>query len=88
MQLTQIQYELIEAARTEGQVHPDAFAHRLSHNCEDVHAAISDLVEAGLLAAAEGDAYRLTNQGEAVNRARDEANRAAVVRRTRSWQPR
>lgn len=86
MQLTQIQNEVIGAAHSESQVDPITFAGLLLHDLDDVHAAISDLVDRGLVAAAEGDTFRLTDQGEAVHRAQEDAHRADVVSRTRSWQ--
>jgi Mn-dependent DtxR family transcriptional regulator len=86
VQLTQIQDEVIDMAHSEGQVDPNTFAHLLLRDRDSVHAAIRDLVDQGLLESAEGDSYRLTDQGEAVHRAREQAHRAAVVSRTRSWQ--
>lgn len=86
LQLTQLQHEIIGTAHSAGQVDSGAFARLLLHDLDDVHAAISDLVARGLVAAAEGGTYRLTGQGEAVHRAREEAHRAAVVSRTSSWQ--
>jgi len=88
VQLTQLQDEVVNAARSEGRVDPATFARLLHHDLEDVYAAISDLIDRGLMVAAEGDTYRLTDQGEAVHREQEEARRAAVVRRTRSWQQR
>jgi Mn-dependent DtxR family transcriptional regulator len=88
VQLTQIQDEVISTAHSEGRVDPTTFARLLRHDLEDVHAAISDLVDRGLAAAAEGDTYCLTDQGETVHRAREETHRAAVVSRTASWQRR
>jgi hypothetical protein len=86
VQLTQIQDEVIDKAHCEGKVDPDAFAHTMHHDLDDVHAAINDLVNRGLVAAADGDTYRLTDQGEAVHRAQEDANRAAVIARTGTWQ--
>ena len=86
MQFTQLQDEVIDTAHSQGQIDPATFARLLLHDLDDVHAAISDLVNRGLVAAAEGNAYRLTDQGEAVHRVQEEAHRAAVVSRTRSWQ--
>lgn len=86
VQLTQLQDEVIDKAHAEGQVRPDDVVRLLLHNRDDVLDAIRDLVNRGLVAAAEGDTYRLTDQGEAIHRAREEAHRAAVVSRTRSWQ--
>jgi Mn-dependent DtxR family transcriptional regulator len=88
VQLTQIQDEVIDKAHCEGQVDPANFARLLLHDLDDVHAAISDLVNRGLLTGAEGDTYRLTDQGEAVHRAQEDAHRAAVIARTGTWQPR
>lgn len=88
MQFTQIQNELIDTAHSQGQIDPATFARLLLHDLDDVHAAIDDLVNRELLATAEGDTYGLTDQGEAVYRAQEEAERAAVVNRTRSWQRR
>jgi hypothetical protein len=87
VQLTQIEVELINAAHSEGQVDPTSFAGLLRHDLGDVETAISGLINRRLLAA-EGNASRLTNQGEAVHRRQGEDNRAAVLRRTGSWQPR
>jgi Mn-dependent DtxR family transcriptional regulator len=86
VQFTQLQDEVIDTAHSQGQIDPATFARLLLHDLDDVHAAISDLVDRGLVAAAEGDTYRLTDQGEVVHRAQEEAHRAAVVSRTRSWQ--
>jgi len=86
--LTQTQDELIDAAHSEGQVDPATFARLLLHDLDDVHAAISDLIDQGLMAAAEGDTYCLTDQGEAVHQRQEEAHRDAVVSRTHSWQSR
>lgn len=88
MPLAQIQHEVIDAAHSEGEVAPTTFARLLLHDLDDVHAAIRDLVNRGLLAAAEGGTYRLTDQGEAVHRAQEDAHRAAVIGRTQTWQPR
>lgn len=86
MQFTQIQNEIIDTANSQGQIDPATFARLLLHDLDDVHAAINDLINRGLLAAAEDDTYRLTDQGEAAHRAQEEADRAAVVARTSSWQ--
>ena len=86
MQFTQIQNEIIDTAHSQGQVDPATFARLLLHDLNEVHVAINDLVNRGLLTAGEGDTYRLTDQGEAVHRAQEEAHRAAVVARTSSWQ--
>lgn len=88
MQFTRIQDEVIDKAHGEGQVDPTSFARLMLHDLDDVHAAIKDLINRGLVAAAEGDAYRLTDQGEAVHRALEDARRAAVISRTQTWQPR
>lgn len=88
MQFTQIQDEVINTAHCEGKIDPATFARLLHHDLDDVHAAISDLVNRGLVAPAEGDSFHLTEQGEAVHRRQKEADRAAVVRRTSSWQQR
>lgn len=88
MQLTQLQDEIINAAHCEGHVEPAAFAGRLLHDLADVDAAITELVNRGLMAAAEGEAFGLTDQGEAVHRAREDAHRADVISRTRTWQRR
>jgi hypothetical protein len=87
VQFTQIQDEIIEKAHCEGKVDPAAFA-GLAQDPNDVHAATNDLVNRGLVAAAEGGTFRLTGQGEAFHRAKQEAHRAAVISRTRTWQPR
>jgi len=86
--LTPLQDEVIDAAHSEGQVDPTTFARLLLHDLDDVHAAIRDLVNRELLTPAEGDTFRLTDQGEAVHRAGEEAHRQDVVDRTRSWQQR
>lgn len=88
MRLTQLQDEVINAAHGEGRVDPAAFADRLLHDPADVDAAITDLVNRGLVAPAEGNTFRLTDQGEAAHRAQEGAHRAAVIARTRTWQPR
>jgi hypothetical protein len=88
VQLPQIQDEVIDTAHSQGRVNPDSFARLLLHDLDDVHAAITDLVNQGLVAPAEGDTYRLTDQGEAIHREREQAHRAAVVSRTQSWQRR
>jgi Mn-dependent DtxR family transcriptional regulator len=88
VQLTQLQVEVIDTAHSQGQVDPATFARLLHHDPADVDAAITDLVDRELLTPAEGDTFRLTDQGEAVHRAREDAHRADVVNRTGSWQPR
>jgi hypothetical protein len=88
VQFTQIQDEIIEKAHCEGKVDPAAFAGQMAHDPDDVHAATNDLVNRGLVAADEGDTFRLTDQGEAFQRAKEEAHRATVIDRTRTWQPR
>jgi Mn-dependent DtxR family transcriptional regulator len=87
VRLTQLQDEVIDAAHSQGQIDPATFARLLLHDLGDVHVAISDLVDRDLVAV-EDDTYRLTDQGEVVHRAREEAHRAAVVARTSSWQRR
>jgi hypothetical protein len=86
--LTQIQDEVIDKAHCEGKVDPNNFARLMHHDLDEVHAAISDLVNRGLVTAAEGDTFHLTDQGEAVRRRQEKADRAAVIRRTGTWQPR
>jgi predicted transcriptional regulator len=88
VQFTQIQDEVIDKAHCEGKVNPAAFASGMHHDLDDVHAAINDLVNRGLIAAAEGDTFHLTDQGEAIHRRQEEADRAAVISRTPTWQPR
>jgi Mn-dependent DtxR family transcriptional regulator len=88
VQLTEIQDEVIERAHGEGKVDPATFARLMHHDPDDVHAAIDDLVNRGLVIAAEGDTFRLTDQGEAHHRRQEDAHRAAVIARTRTWQPR
>jgi hypothetical protein len=88
VQLSQIQDEVIDKAHCEGKVDPASFADTMVHDLDDVQAAINDLVNRGLVAAAEGDTYRLTEQGEARHRAQEKAHRAAVIARTEFWQPR
>lgn len=88
MQLTQIQDEIIDTAHSQDQIDPATFARLLLHDLDDVHAAINDLVNRGLVTAAEGDTFRLTDQGKAVYRAQEDAHRAAVISRTRTWQRR
>ena len=83
--MTQLQDEVIDAAHSQA-VDPSVFARLLLHDLEDVHDAINDLVGKGLLEGTKQDTYCLTDQGEALHRAREKADRAAVVRRTRSWQ--
>jgi len=88
VQLSQIQDQIIDKAHCEGKVDPATFASGMLHDLNDVHAAISDLVNRGLVAAAEGDTFHLTDQGEAFHRRQEEADRAAVIDRTQTWQPR
>jgi predicted transcriptional regulator len=88
VQLTQIQKEIIDAAHSEGQVDPATFARLKDHELDDVQADIDDLVSRGLVASAENDTFRLTDQGKAVHREQEDARRAAVIRRTGTWQPR
>ncbi|MEX2106284.1 MAG: hypothetical protein WD810_05240 [Solirubrobacterales bacterium] len=88
MQITQVQDEIINTAHTEGRIDPATFSRLLLHDLNDVHAAIRDLSERGLLESAEGDAFRLTDEGQALHRAQEDARRAAVVSRTSSWQRR
>lgn len=85
VQLTEIQDGVIERAHCEGRVNPAAFASGMLHDLDDVHAAIDDLVNRGLVTADEGNTFRLTDQGEAHHRRQEEANRAAVVARTGTW---
>jgi hypothetical protein len=86
VRLTQIQDEIIDTAHSQGQVDPATFGRLSHHNLDDVHAAINDLVNQGLMTAAEGDAFRLTDQGEAAHRAQEDAHRADVISRTGTWQ--
>lgn len=88
MQITQIQDEIIDTAHAEERVDPTTFSRLLHHDFDDVHAAIRDLSERGLLESADGDTFRLTDEGQALHRAREDARRAAVVSRTSSWQRR
>lgn len=88
VQLSQLQDEVIDKAHCEGKVDPATFARLMLHDLDDVHVAINDLVNRGLVAAAEGDTFHLTDQGEAVYRRQEEADRAAVIDRTQTWQPR
>lgn len=88
MKLTQIQDEVIDKAHCEGKVEPATFARLMLYDLDEVHAAINDLVNRGLVAAAEGDTFHPTDRGEAVHRRQEEADRAAVIDRTRTWQPR
>jgi len=87
VQFTQIQDGIIDKAHCEGKVDPATFASMLRLDLDDVHAAISDLVNRGLVVA-EADTFHLTDQGEAVHRRQEEADRAAVISRTRTWQSR
>jgi Mn-dependent DtxR family transcriptional regulator len=86
LQLTQLQNEILGTAHSEGRVHPSTFSSRLLHDLNDVHAAVSDLVGRGLVVAAKGDTYRLTERGDAAHRAREKKHRAAKISRTRTWQ--
>ena len=88
VRLTQIQDEVIDTAHSQGRIEPASFARVLLHDLNEVHAAISDLVNRGLMVASADDAYCLTDQGETIHRAQEEAHRAAVISRTRSWQRR
>lgn len=88
VQFTQIQDGVIDKAHCEGKVDPTTFARLMLHDLADVHAAINDLVNRGLVVAAEGDTFHLTDRGEAVHRWKEEADRAAVIARTPTWQPR
>ncbi len=85
VQLTQLQDEVVDTAHSQSQFDPSVFARLLLHDIDDVHAAIRDLIDRGLLERAEGDTYRLTDQGEAVHRAQEQAHRATVVRLSSSW---
>jgi hypothetical protein len=87
VRLTDLQEEIVSNAHGRG-IHPDKFADLLNHDPADVHNAITDLVDRALLVAVEGNTFRLTEQGEAAHRQREEADRAAVIRGTPSWQPR
>jgi predicted transcriptional regulator len=88
VQLTEIQDEIIDTAHSQGQVDPATFARLMNHELDDVQAEIDDLVSRGLVASAEDDTFRLTDQGETVHRAQEDAHRAAVIRRTGTWQSR
>jgi Mn-dependent DtxR family transcriptional regulator len=88
MQFPQIQNEILDSAHSQGQVDPGTFARLMRYESDDVQAAISDLVNRGLMAAAEGGKFQLTGQGEAAHRAQEEAHRADVISRTGTWQPR
>lgn len=88
MQFTQIQNEIIDTAHSQGQVDPATFARLMLYEPDDVQAAISELVNRGLVAAAEGDNFHLTDQGGAVHRGQEEAHRADVISRTGTWQRR
>lgn len=83
-----MQDEVIDTTHSEGTIDPASFARLHLQDLNSVHAAIRELAEQGLLECAEGDAYRLTKQGEAIHRAREQAHRADALRRTRSWQSR
>jgi Mn-dependent DtxR family transcriptional regulator len=85
VRLSQIQNEVISAAHSEGRVHTRTFAALLGHGLDEARAAIDDLVNRGLLAPTGGEVFRLTEAGDAVNQAREEAHRAAVVSRTQTW---
>ena len=88
MQLTQIQNEIIDTAHSQGEVDPATFARLMLHEPDDVQAAISELVNRGMVAAAEGGNFHLTDQGKAVHQAQEETRRADVVSRTGTWQRR
>lgn len=88
MQLTQIQNEIIDTAHSQGQIDPATFARSMLYEPDDVWTAITELVNWGLMAAAEGDNFHLTDQGEAVHRAQEEAHRGDVISRTGTWQRR
>lgn len=88
MQLTQIQDEVIDKAHAEGQVRPGDVERLLLHDLDDVHAAVGDLIVRGLMERADGDAYRLTAEGQAIHRAREKVHSDAVKMKTRIWQPR
>jgi hypothetical protein len=88
VQLTQLQDEVINAAHCEGHADPASFAGRLLHDLADVDAANDGLVNRRLMAATEGGTFSLTDQGEAVHRAQENAHRADVISRTRTWQRR
>jgi Mn-dependent DtxR family transcriptional regulator len=88
VQSTQIQNEIIDTAHSQGQVDPATFARLMLYEPDDVQAAISDLVSRGLVAAAEGGNFHLTDQGEAVHRAQEDAHRADVISHTGTWQRR
>ena len=88
MQITRIQDEIIGTAHAERRVDPSTFSRLLLHDFDDVHAAIRDLSERGLLESADGDTFCLTDEGQALHQAQEDARRAAVVSRTSSWQRR
>lgn len=86
MHLTQIQDEVIGKAYAEETVNPHDVSRLLLHELDDVRAAFSDLVDRGLLESADGDTYRLTDEGRGVHQARESAERAEVVRDNPTWQ--
>ena len=86
MQLTQLQDEVIDTAHAEGQVKPDAVARLLLHDLSEVHIAIRELAEQGLVESVDSGIYRLTAEGRAVYRARENAHGDAVKMNTRTWQ--
>lgn len=88
MQFIQIQNEIIDTAHSQGQVDPATFARLMLYEPDDVQAAISELINRGLVAAAEGGNFHLTDQGEAVHQAQEESHRADVISRTGTWQRR
>jgi len=88
MTLTQIQEGIIEAAHSEGKVDPSSFGRLLLYRPDEVDAAISGLVDQGLVTVADDGICSLTDRGEAVNRAKDRAHRAAIIADNPSWQGR
>jgi Mn-dependent DtxR family transcriptional regulator len=88
MALSQIQDGILDAAGAEGKVDPGSFGRLLLYGPDEVGAAISGLADQGLVTVADDGTCSLTVQGEAVNRAKERAHRAAVVAGNPSWQRR
>jgi Mn-dependent DtxR family transcriptional regulator len=88
VEFTEIQEHVFEKVRCEGRVDPLALARLMQFAPDDVQAAADDLVNRDLIEHIGGDAYRLTETGKAMHRAREDAHRATVIARTGTWQPR
>ncbi len=85
MDLTQIQWEAVDAAHAERQVEADAMARRLLLDASQVVAALDDLVGLRLMEQGDGDTFVLTEAGVAIHRDR-EAQFSNAIKRRATWQ--